>query len=76
MTKRLIRSRWVAGLFAALIALTSISVANAQEKSRLQVVLERGKLIVATMATVPPFAMRHDQPFHHSARFGGHAGAP
>ena len=61
MTKRLIRSRWVAGLFAALIALTSISVANAQEKSRLQVVLERGKLIVATMATVPPFAMRDDK---------------
>lgn len=61
MSKYLFCSRWAVNLFAALIGLTAVNVATAQEKSRLQVVLERGNLIVATMATVPPFAMRDDK---------------
>lgn len=55
--------RWavsVAVLAAAVLQL-SIGGAAAQEKSRLDVVLERGKLIVATMATVPPFAFRDEK---------------
>src|SRR5260370_6209937 len=35
--------------------------ARAEEKSRLDVVLERGKLIVVTLTTVPPFAFNDDK---------------
>jgi polar amino acid transport system substrate-binding protein len=35
--------------------------AGAEEKSRLDIVLERGKLIVVTMSTVPPFAFTDDK---------------
>ena len=61
MTKHLLRFRWAAFLFSALLSLTAAGIATAQEKSRLAVVLERGKLVVATMSTVPPFAMRDEK---------------
>ena len=61
MTKHLSRFRWTSILFALLMGITLANVASAQEKSRLAVVLERGKLIVATMSTVPPFAMRDEK---------------
>jgi len=35
--------------------------AGAEEKSRLDVVVERGKLIVVTLTTVPPFAFNDDK---------------
>jgi len=53
--------RWAAILIAALVGMIAAGAATAQAKSRLAVVLERGKLIVATMPTVPPFAMRDEK---------------
>src|ERR1043165_5094996 len=44
----------------ALVVATSLS-AVAEEKSRLDIVLERGKLIVVTLTTVPPFAFNDDK---------------
>jgi polar amino acid transport system substrate-binding protein len=61
MSKHLFRPHWAVIAIAALAAMIAAAAATAQEKSRLAVVLERGKLIVATMATVPPFAMRDDK---------------
>jgi polar amino acid transport system substrate-binding protein len=51
------RTRLIAVLGILLVALTQFcaTTAAAQEKSRLQTVLERGKLIVATFSTAPPF---------------------
>jgi polar amino acid transport system substrate-binding protein len=37
------------------------TAAGAEEKSRLDVVLERGKLIVVTLTTVPPFAFNDEK---------------
>src|SRR3984893_11446980 len=50
---------WPAVLIAMLVALSP--AARAEEKSRLDVVLERGKLIVVTLTTVPPFAFNDDK---------------
>lgn len=51
------RTRSIAVLGILLFALMQFcaTTAAAQEKSRLQTVLERGKLIVATFSTAPPF---------------------
>ena len=54
-----IRHVVVAALVA--IVLATGSQAGAQEKSRMDVVLERGKLIVVTLTTVPPFAFNDDK---------------
>src|SRR5688500_4600538 len=43
-------------LFAA-----SLGTAVAQEKSKLDDVLDRGKLVVVTLGTVPPFAFKDDK---------------
>ena len=47
-----------AGVVGLLLA-ASVA-AGAEEKSRMDVVLERGKLIVVTLTTVPPFAFNDD----------------
>ncbi len=57
MARRSVRSM-VAAL-AVLLVVTA--AAAAQEKSRLDLVLERGRLIVVTMSTVPPFAFTDDK---------------
>lgn len=44
-----------------LASLLAAAQAGAQEKSRLDVVLERGKLIVVTMSTAPPFAFTDEK---------------
>ena len=53
------RSRPKLAVFLAILLCASMSlfatVGQAQEKSRLQTVLERGRLIVATFSTAPPF---------------------
>src|SRR5574341_1581349 len=51
------------GLTAVVIPalLLAVTAAGAQEKSRLDMVLERGKLVVVTMSTVPPFAFNDDK---------------
>jgi polar amino acid transport system substrate-binding protein len=54
-----IRHVMAAALVAILVA--AGSPAGAQEKSRLDIVLERGKLIVVTLTTVPPFAFNDDK---------------
>jgi polar amino acid transport system substrate-binding protein len=48
-----------AGVIGLVLA-ASVST-GAEEKSRLDVVLERGKLIVVTLTTVPPFAFNDDK---------------
>jgi len=48
-----------AGVVALLLAASVL--AGAEEKSRMDVVLERGKLIVVTLTTVPPFAFNDDK---------------
>ncbi len=57
--------RWKAltsTVIAGAVALAALlPPAAAQEKSRLDVVLERGKLIVVTMSTAPPFAFTDDK---------------
>src|SRR5207302_7658852 len=59
----MLRSRarhvWTAMLVAALVG--TGTEARAEEKSRLDIVLERGKLIVVTLTTVPPFAFTDDK---------------
>ncbi len=57
------RWRSVRSTFAAMavVLVGAVAVAAAQEKSRLDVVLERGRLIVVTMSTVPPFAFTDDK---------------
>lgn len=52
---------YVLATVAVALALGAVTQAGAQEKSRLDVVLERGKLIVVTMSTVPPFAFNDDK---------------
>jgi len=48
--------------FAALVVLVSmLGTVAAQEKSRLDIVLERGKLIVAALSPTPPFAFTDDK---------------
>lgn len=46
---------------AVALALGAVTQAGAEEKSRLDLVLERGKLIVVTMSTAPPFAFNDDK---------------
>ncbi len=58
MRRKALTSTVVAGVMA-LAAL--LPAAAAQEKSRLDVVLERGELIVVTMSTAPPFAFTDDK---------------
>jgi polar amino acid transport system substrate-binding protein len=49
-------------MVAALVVLLVVTAtAAAQDKSRLDLVLERGRLIVVTMSTVPPFAFTDDK---------------
>lgn len=54
-----VRHVWTALVVATL--LVAGTQAGAQEKSRLDVVVERGKLIVVTLTTVPPFAFNDDK---------------
>ena len=51
----------LAPLAAVLVLLLSLTAAQAQEKSRLDEVLQRGSLIVVTLGTVPPFAFKDDK---------------
>src|SRR5260370_291046 len=53
------RHVWAAVLVVTLMAIST--AAGAEEKSRLDVVLERGKLIVVTLTPVPPFAFNDDK---------------
>ena len=46
---------------AGLVLLLSLAAAQAQERSRLDEVLQRGSLIVVTLGTVPPFAFKDDK---------------
>jgi polar amino acid transport system substrate-binding protein len=56
------RARTTPAPFAAvLVLLASLAAAQAQEKSRLDEVLQRGSLIVVTLGTVPPFAFKDDK---------------
>lgn len=50
-----------APLAALLVLLLSLAAAQAQERSRLDEVLQRGSLIVVTLGTVPPFAFKDDK---------------
>jgi polar amino acid transport system substrate-binding protein len=50
-----------APLAAAMVLLLSLAAAQAQERSRLDEVLQRGSLIVVTLGTVPPFAFKDDK---------------
>jgi polar amino acid transport system substrate-binding protein len=59
MHTRLLRSLCSLVVLAALLAVAAPSWA--QEKSRMDVVLERGKLIVVTLGTTPPFAFNDDK---------------
>lgn len=60
MVTKWVRAAWIAVLVAAILQVV-VAGAAAQEKSRLDVILQRGKLVVATMATVPPFAFRDEK---------------
>jgi nucleotide-binding universal stress UspA family protein len=52
----------LAGPLAVLVALLStLTTTAAEEKSRLDVVLERGKLIVAALSPTPPFAFTDEK---------------
>jgi polar amino acid transport system substrate-binding protein len=51
----------LAPLLAAIALLASVGASNAQERSRLDEVLQRGSLIVVTLGTVPPFAFKDDK---------------
>jgi polar amino acid transport system substrate-binding protein len=44
-----------------LVLLLSLAAAQAQERSRLDEVLQRGSLIVVALGTVPPFAFKDDK---------------
>jgi polar amino acid transport system substrate-binding protein len=50
-------------LVAVIVGLLALAAtpSGAQEKSRLDMVVERGKLIVVTMSTAPPFAFTDDK---------------
>jgi len=48
-------------LAIVLLLLASVLPAAAQERSRLDEVLQRGSLIVVTLGTVPPFAFKDDK---------------
>ena len=49
-------------LFTAFVLLVaSICSTTAQERSRLDEVLQRGKLVVVTLGTVPPFAFKDEK---------------
>jgi len=50
----------VTAAFVAILLAASLP-AGAQEKSRMDIVLDRGKLIVVTLTTVPPFAFNDDK---------------
>src|SRR6476620_8907109 len=50
-----------ASLGIAMLLLTSVVPLHAQESSRLDEVLQRGTLIVVSLATVPPFAFKDDK---------------
>lgn len=50
-----------ASLGIAMLLLTSVVPLRAQERSRLDEVLQRGTLIVVSLATVPPFAFKDDK---------------
>jgi len=54
-------SHSVLATVAVAMAIGAVTQAGAQEKSRLDLVLERGKLIVVTMSTAPPFAFNDDK---------------
>jgi polar amino acid transport system substrate-binding protein len=54
-----LRSVRVVVAVSALLA--AAAVARAEEKSRMDVVLERGKLIVVTLSPTPPFAFNDDK---------------
>src|SRR5437899_7126917 len=56
-----LRSRHVVTAAFVAILLAAGSPAGGQEKSRMDVVLDRGKLIVVTLTTVPPFAFNDDK---------------
>lgn len=47
--------------FAAALLATSLCTATAQERSKLDEVLQRGKLFVVTAGTVPPFAFKDEK---------------
>ena len=53
--------RHAGAALAVLVLLLIVAPAVAEEKSRLDMVLERGKLIVVTMSTAPPFAFNDDK---------------
>ena len=55
------RGRHVLACFVVMLIVASGVSAVAEEKSRLDIVLERGKLIVVTLTTVPPFAFNDDK---------------
>ena len=59
----MLTSRILHVVAAALVAilLAAGSPAGAQEKSRMDIVLDRGKLIVVTLTTVTPFAFNDDK---------------
>ena len=50
-----------ASLAVVIVLLLSFAAAQAQERSRLDEVLQRGSLIVVTLGTVPPFAFKDDK---------------
>jgi len=50
-----------APLATTMVLLLSLAAAQAQERSRLDEVLQRGSLIVVTLGTVPPFAFKDDK---------------
>jgi polar amino acid transport system substrate-binding protein len=54
-------ARWLAAVAVAVSLHLSASEALAQEKSRLEAVLQRGKLVVATFSTAPPFCYTDDK---------------
>src|SRR5688500_12003286 len=58
-----IRTRLSAVFAVFLAAFTSfcVTTATAQEKSRLQTVIERGRLVVATFSTAPPFCFTDEK---------------
>ena len=55
------RIRHVVAVVLVAIVVAAGSPAGAQEKSRMDIVIERGKLIVVTLTTVPPFAFNDDK---------------
>ncbi len=53
--------RYALAALGVSVLLATATQAGAQEKSRLDLVLERGKLIVVTMSTAPPFAFTDEK---------------